>query len=126
MYEVTDENGIEYFDNYCESAGEHAFSVLGFEDDRISREEFYRRYDELMNELYEINNLPYTGNYLRWYLEEKAKKSNKTPFENYNKSFIRLVITKEDLEFLGFDHIPSDIDLKCAIYDAIELAGERG
>lgn len=125
MYQVTDENGIEYFDNYCESAGESAFSVLGFEDDRISREEFYRRYDELMNELYKINNLPYAGCYLECYLEEKSKKSDKAPFENYKTSFVRLVIDKEDLELLGFNEIPSEIDLKCAIYDAIELAGKE-
>ena len=31
MYERTDDDGVEYFDNYCESAGEWAFSVLGFE-----------------------------------------------------------------------------------------------
>ena len=35
MYERTDDDGVEYFDNYCESAGEWAFSVLGFEEDRI-------------------------------------------------------------------------------------------
>ena len=43
MYERTDDDGVEYFNNYCESAGEAAFSVLGFEDDIIPKTEFYKK-----------------------------------------------------------------------------------
>jgi len=53
MYEVTID-GVEYFDDYCESAGEKAFSCLGFEDDRISKTEFYNKYDDIRNQLFHI------------------------------------------------------------------------
>lgn len=119
MYEITDEDGNEYFDNYCESAGESAFSVLGFTDDRISKEEFYRRYDELRDEMYKLNNLSYRSNYLDWYLEDKAKKTLK----DFYQTTVKLTIDKEDLEFLGLDNYPTDTELKMAIYDAIEAYG---
>lgn len=53
MYETTID-GIAYFDNYCESAGEKAFSCLEFKDDRISKTEFYRLYDDTRNTLFHI------------------------------------------------------------------------
>lgn len=74
MYETTDDDFNEYFDDYCESAGEAAFSVLGFEDDRIRKEEFYQRYDELFNEIYELNHgEPSTISRFEYYLKEKEK-----------------------------------------------------
>ena len=75
MY-TTKLDGVEYFDNYCESAGEAAFSQLDFEFDRIPKEEFYKRYDELNNELWKFNGNTdeYPISYLQYYLEhEKGK-----------------------------------------------------
>lgn len=69
MYSVTDENGVEYFDDYCESAGEKAFSALGFEHDRISKEEFFKRYDECRAELCEINGVKNAYSLLEYYKE---------------------------------------------------------
>lgn len=78
MYEHTDDDGIEYFDDYCESAGEAAFSVLGFEEDRIPKTEFYKLYDELCNELFMLRNgEPYPVSYLEWYMEEWERKKEK-------------------------------------------------
>ena len=122
MYEVTDENGVEYFDDYCESAGEHAFSALGFEEDRISKEDFYRKYDELDAELRKMNGNDYFPNRLQWYQEDKAKQT-KSAFDTY-KSDIILRVYSEDLKLLGFDEIPPTVDLQLAIYDAIEIASK--
>lgn len=72
MYE-TKQDGIEYFDNYCESAGEAAFSELGFKEDRITKEEFYKQFDEINNELWKQNgNIgDYPISYLQYYLEHE-------------------------------------------------------
>lgn len=69
MYTVTDENGIEYFDDYCESAGEAAFDALGFEHDTISKEEFFKRYDECRTELCEMNGIKNVYSLLECYKE---------------------------------------------------------
>lgn len=78
MYERTDENGVEYFDNYCESAGEAAFSVLGFEEDMIPKTEFYKLYDKLSNELFMLRTgEPYPISHLECYLEDWEKRKAK-------------------------------------------------
>lgn len=78
MYERTDDNGVEYFDNYCESAGEWAFSVLGFEEDRIPKTEFYKVYDQLMNELFMLRTgEPYPISHYEGYIKEWEKKREK-------------------------------------------------
>lgn len=78
MYERTDDDGIEYFDNYCESSGEWAFSVLGFEEDRIPKTEFYKVYDQLMNELFMLRiGEPYPISHLDCYLEDWEKRKVK-------------------------------------------------
>ena len=78
MYEYTDDDGVEYFDNYCESAGEWAFSVLGFEEDRISKTEFYKLYDQLMNELFMMRTgEPYPISHLDGYMKEWEKNREK-------------------------------------------------
>lgn len=78
MYENTDENGIEYFDNYCESAGEAAFAVLGFKEDRISKTAFYELYDKLNNELFMLRTgKPYPVSHLKCYLEDWKKRKVK-------------------------------------------------
>lgn len=69
MYSVTDENGVEYFDNHCESAGEAAFSALDFEEDRITKEEFFRRYDECRTKLFELNGIKNEVSFLEYYKE---------------------------------------------------------
>lgn len=120
MYEVTDETGTEYFDDYCESAGEHAFSVLGFEDDRITKEEFYRKYDELSAEICEINGVTPVISTLDYYLKEKKEKE--PTVNSYYHTDIMLRIDSEDLRLLGFKEIPNELDIKLAIYDAIESA----
>lgn len=78
MYERTDDDGVEYFDNYCESAGEWAFSVLGFEEDSIPKTEFYRLYDQLMNELFMLRTSePYPLSHLECYMMEWELKREK-------------------------------------------------
>lgn len=78
MYERKDDDGIEYFDNYCQSAGEWAFSVLGIEEDRIPKTEFYKLYDQLMNELFMLRTgEPYPISLLECYKEEWEKKREK-------------------------------------------------
>jgi hypothetical protein len=78
MYERTDDDGVEYFDNYCESAGEWAFSVLGFEEDRIPKTELYKLYDQLMNELFMLRTgETYPISHLECYLKEWELKREK-------------------------------------------------
>ena len=78
MYERKDDGGVEYFDNYCQSAGEWAFSVLGFEEDRIPKTEFYKVYDQLMNELFMLRTgEPYPISLLECYIEEWEKRREK-------------------------------------------------
>jgi hypothetical protein len=78
MYERTDDDGVEYFDNYCESAGEWAFSVLGFKEDRIPKTEFYKLYDKLMNELFMLRTgEPYPISHYEGYMKEWEKKKEK-------------------------------------------------
>lgn len=69
MYSVTDKDGVEYFDDYCESAGEAAFSALDFEDDRITKEEFFRRYDECRTKICELNGVENDISFLEYYKE---------------------------------------------------------
>lgn len=123
MYEVTDETGAEYFDDYCESAGEHAFAVLGFEGDRISKEEFYRRYDDLENELRQMYGNKYTSDKLGWYIENKIEQCNNS--DDTFKTDIVLRLYGEELHQLGFENIPSALELQAAIYDAIETASKQ-
>ena len=74
MYEIKDEHGEEYFYNRCESAGERAFDVLGFEDDQISKREFYARYDKLLDEIWELRgNEPRGWSYLQGYLDDMKR-----------------------------------------------------
>ncbi len=78
MYERTDDDGVEYFDNYCESAGEWAFSVLGLEEDRIPKTDFYKVYDQLTNELFMLRTGElYPISHLECYMEEWEKKREK-------------------------------------------------
>lgn len=87
MYERTDDDGVEYFNNYCESAGEWAFSVLGFEEDIIPKTEFYKLYDQLMSELFMLRTgKPYPISHLEYYMKEweqnKKKITEKKQQEN--------------------------------------------
>ena len=78
MYQTTGDDGQEYFDDYCESAGEKAFTVLGFSEDRIKQEDFYRAYDQLEDERRRIQHLyPRSWSYLESYLEARSKKLEK-------------------------------------------------
>ena len=74
MYSGVKEDGTEYFDDYCESAGEMAFTVLGFEDDRVSKEEFYAAYDKLLAEIAELNGTEVSFSHLEYYKSEWEKK----------------------------------------------------
>lgn len=69
VYSITDKNGVEYFDDYCESAVEKAFSALGFEHDRISKEDFFKRYDECRTKLCEMNGVKNVYSLLEYYKE---------------------------------------------------------
>lgn len=74
MYSTTDEDGVEYFDDYCESAGEAAFGFLGFKDDRISKEEFYAEYDKLLREMSALDGVDRNWNLEDWYKKDKAER----------------------------------------------------
>lgn len=92
MYCGINEDGTEYFDDYCESAGEMAFSVLGFEEDRISKEEFYAAYDKLSNQIREMNGVESDSvSYLEHYRSEWKKKQSRS------KSDILFEATERDL-----------------------------
>ena len=47
-------NGEEYYDNYCESAGEFAFSTLGIEENIIKVESLWKMQDDIQKELWKI------------------------------------------------------------------------
>lgn len=83
MYETKDNDGDECFWNYSESAGEAAFSVLGFPDDIIKKSDFYRRYDELEENLAKINGITKSFSYAEWYQKdfEKRKRNNETAIQ---------------------------------------------
>jgi len=53
MYTVTIDGEL-YYDDYCESAGESAFSVLEIEDDRIKAEDFCKLHEKIERELWTI------------------------------------------------------------------------
>lgn len=54
MY-TTNIDGEVYFDNYCESAGESAFKVLGIKNDQIKVRELCELEEKLSRELWSIN-----------------------------------------------------------------------
>lgn len=76
MYTGTEEDGTEYFDDYCESAGEAAFGILGFKSDRISKEEFYMEYDKLLSEMSKLDGVDRNWSFLDWYKKDKEERDN--------------------------------------------------
>lgn len=52
---VTDGNGNYYISDYCESALETAFIVLGIEDDEIELMEFCKMWEENNRKIWAIN-----------------------------------------------------------------------
>lgn len=48
-------NGIEYFDDLCESAGEWAFKTLGFKEDFVKVEEIERLEEQEGDKLLALN-----------------------------------------------------------------------
>lgn len=54
MYRV-EKDGVEYFDNFCESAGEKAFAALGVKEDVVSVEEIENMEEKFGKILREIN-----------------------------------------------------------------------
>ena len=81
---VTDDNGNYYISNYCESALESAFTVLGIEDDNIELMKFCKMWEENNKKIWEINfpNKEYGGCVARLYYNHFIE-----DYEAYQKSF---------------------------------------
>jgi len=80
MHTSVSEDGVEYFDNYCESAGEAAFSILGLTEDRVPKRAFYHLFDHLLQERGRCSNgeyyrLPYSweARYLADFAQHQAQ-----------------------------------------------------
>ena len=69
-YRCKNSNGDNCFSNLCETAYEWAWNALGFEDDVITAEEFYERYDKTYKEYGEYTGYTPPFSYLEYYLTE--------------------------------------------------------